>query len=157
MGHHVTTRVFRSALEPLPGWASDALEIEPGADGVTLERVRSVDGHTALYVVSHLPAYTAEAVLGADLTTTSLYDLLQREFGLQIQGARRTLEAVIAADRLARLLAAPIGGPLAFIESVSWDGRGHRFDCYRAWLRTDRMPVEIDVIAAPDADVEAHE
>lgn len=149
MGHHVSTRVLRAVLEPLPRWAADALGAAPDADGVTLERLRHVDGRAALYVVSHLPAFTAATVLAADLGGESLYDLLQREHGLEIHGARRTLEAVVAADRLARLLETAAGSPLAFVESVSWDGSQRPFDCYRAWLRTDRLPIEIGVSSLP--------
>jgi DNA-binding GntR family transcriptional regulator len=55
------------------------------------------------------------------------------------------VEAVPAKERLAKILDAPIGTPLMFIESISWDEKMAPFDCYRAWLRTDRIRIEIQV------------
>ena len=39
--------------------------------------------------------------------------------------------------------------PLLFVESVTWNGTGQSFDCYQTWLRTDRMKIEIEVVAGP--------
>jgi DNA-binding GntR family transcriptional regulator len=62
-------------------------------------------------------------------------------------GGRRTVEAVIAGDRLAELLEVGAADALAYIESVSWDAERRPVDCYRAWLRTDRMRIDLGVTA----------
>src|SRR4051812_27198193 len=76
MGRRVTSRVRRVERGPLPGWACDALALPRGAVGVTLERVRSVDGLVAMYVVNHLPVRFADAVLSLD-EDESLYQRLR--------------------------------------------------------------------------------
>src|SRR5262245_59490264 len=53
LGRTVTSTIVRSELGPLPMWACDALELDPGSSGATLERIRSVDGLVALYVINH--------------------------------------------------------------------------------------------------------
>ncbi len=55
LGRTVTSRILRAAVEPLPPWASEALKLPSESQGVTLERLRAVDGGTAMYVVNHLP------------------------------------------------------------------------------------------------------
>jgi GntR family transcriptional regulator len=146
-GRQVTSNVLRIEPEVLPQWASDALELPLESNGVTLERVRAVDGHVAMYVVNHLPERYAAAVLTLADPNESLYGRLASEHGITVQGARRVLEAVTAGRRLAGLLEVDRGAPLAFIESVSWDAGGRPFDCYRAWVRTDRMRIEIEAQA----------
>src|SRR5215216_1198420 len=59
-GRTVTSRVLRRELEALPRWASTALGLPAGSAGLTLERVRSVDGEIVMYVVSHLLEGLAE-------------------------------------------------------------------------------------------------
>jgi GntR family transcriptional regulator len=54
LGHAVTSRLLRAERGPLPPWACDALGLPSGGEGATLERLRSVDGVVALYVVNHL-------------------------------------------------------------------------------------------------------
>jgi GntR family transcriptional regulator len=143
LGRTVTSRILRAERGSLPAWACQALELLPGTEGATLERLRSVDGLVALYVVNHLPAAVAEAALAITNQNESLYRRLREQAEVVPHGGRRTLEAIAAEPWLAELLELPPGAPVAFIESVSWDADMRPFDCYRAWLRTDRTRVDI--------------
>jgi GntR family transcriptional regulator len=145
-GHAVTSKVLRLERAPLPRWASDALDMHPGALGVTVERVRSVDGLVALYVVNYLPEELAPVVLELD-PNESLYQRLAREGGVSIIGGSRSVEAVPAGPQLARLLEVAPDHSLVYIESIAWDQDHRPVDCYRGWLRTDRMRIQIHVSA----------
>ena len=141
----VTSKVLRSAVSVLPNWATDALELPPGSQGVTLERLRSVDGLVVLYVVNHLPAAFAKAALSYQSPDESLYERLRERLGIEVVSGIRNIEAVIAEEKMAELLDVPPNTPLCFIESVSWDQNQRPFDCYRAWVRTDRIKIEIQI------------
>jgi GntR family transcriptional regulator len=112
-------------------------------------RVRSGDERVALYVVNYLPARLADGVgdIGHQ-PDGSLYARLAERYGLRVAGAQRWLEAVTAGERLCALLEVAPASPLAFIESVSWDHDLAPFDCYPAFVRTDRMRIEISVASA---------
>jgi GntR family transcriptional regulator len=153
LGRTVTSQVLRAEAGPLPEWACGALELPPRSVGATLERLRSVDGLVALYVVNYLANRVAEAALAVTNPNESLYRRLRERAGVVPHGGRRTLEAVAAEPRLAELLELKPGAPVAFIESVAWDADMQPFDCYRAWLRTDRT--RIDIQAAGPAAVAA--
>jgi GntR family transcriptional regulator len=144
-GAHVTSQILRAERGQLPRWAADALETER-AGGATLERLRWLDGELALYVVNHLPASLADVAveLGDD---ESLYERLAAA-GVRGGGGRRTVAAVAADQHLVRLLGVRRGAPLMFIESVSWTTERRPYDCYRAWVRTDRMRIEIQVTSS---------
>jgi GntR family transcriptional regulator len=144
LGHKVTSKVLRAEHSELPRWATDALELPAGARGMTIERLRFIDGQLALYNVNHLPERLADAVLGLS-ADDSLYERLEQEHGLRVHSGRRVVEAVAAKDRLASLLQVPRGTPLIFIESVSCDEQMRPFDCYQTWLRTDRTRLEVQV------------
>jgi GntR family transcriptional regulator len=144
-GRQVTSEIIRAERAPLPDWACDALELPRGSHGATLERLRSVDGLVALYVVNHLPERLADAALAISNPNESLYRRLREREGVTPQGGRRTLEAVAADTRLAELLELEPGSPIAYIESVGWDEESVPFDCYRVWLRTDRTRIDIQV------------
>lgn len=143
LGQQVDSRVLRREVAQLPDWAAEALDLPAGSSGVNVERLRSVDGLIALYVEEHLPLSLADAVLAMDAEHESLYSHLKRTVGAEVASARRVLQAVNAGDRLAGLLEVDCGDALVLIESVAWDGRMHPFHCFRTWLRTDRMRVEI--------------
>ena len=40
-----------------------------------------------------------------------------------------------------------LGSPLMLIRSVSWDAQNRRFDYYSSWVRSEKVPVEIEVYA----------
>lgn len=148
-GHTVTSKILRAERGTLPGWASDALDLSSGAQGVTLERLRFIDGEVAMYVINHLPYRLAEVAVSASDPNESLYRRLRERAGVEPSGGRRTLEAVAAEGRLPELLELKPGAPVAFIESVAWDADMRPFDCYHAWLRTDRTRIDIEVSGQP--------
>jgi GntR family transcriptional regulator len=145
-GRRVTSRILRLELAALPRWASDALDLPEDSVGVTMERLRWLDDQVALHVSDHLPERLAGTVLGLkDDPSESLYERLKRLEGLEVAGGRRVVEAAAAGPKLARLLEVERGDPLAFIESVLWDGELRPFHCFRTWLRTDRIRIEMQV------------
>lgn len=145
-GHTVRSRVLRREVERLPAWASDALLLRPGSQGVTVERLRWMDDRLVMYVVSHFPVDVADTLLAADLETTSLYRVLEERQRLTVAGGRRVVEAARAERELPKLLEVEPGAPLLCVEAVSWDDRLRPFECYRAWHRADRTKIDVQVV-----------
>jgi GntR family transcriptional regulator len=145
LGRTVTSEVLRAVHEQLPEWACEVLELPARTHGATLERLRSVDGLVALYVVNHLPAHAAPAALSISNPNESLYRRLREHLGVALHGGRRALQAIAADAAVAKLLELEPGAPVAYIESVAWDEEMRPFDCYRAWLRTDRTGIDVQV------------
>ena len=150
-GRTVTSRVLRREVEALPQWASSALGLPTGSVGVTLERLRSVDGELVMYVVSHLLEELADVVLETELEHGSLYGALG-ELGVEVCGGRRVVEATTARRELARLLEIEPGAPVLLVEAVSWDADLRPFECYRAWHRSDRTTIEVQVVGQRAAE-----
>jgi GntR family transcriptional regulator len=151
-GRTVTSRVLRRELEELPVWASQALELPAGSTGVTLERVRFVDGELVMYVVSHLVEDLAETVLETELEHGSLYGALLAQRGVEVSGGRRVVEATTARDELAEVLEIEPGAPVLMVQAVSWDADLRPFECYRAWHRSDRTTIEVQVVGQRAAE-----
>ena len=148
LGRPVTSRLLASGVEELPQWAADALALPHRSKGVRLERVREVEEQLALHETSFLPTELAGIVLRGDVEQGSLYELLERERGLRPIGGRRVLEARGAPKQVAEVLEVKRGTPLVYVESVVWDASQTPFHCYRAWVRTDHMRIEIQVVSA---------
>ena len=152
LGRRVTSSVLSAERGALPAWACKSLELPLHSEGATIERLRSVDGLVALYVVNHLPARLADAALAIQDPNESLYRRLGERAAIAPYGGRRTLEAIAAPHWLAELLELAPEAPVAFIESLAWDSDLQPFDCYRAWLRTDRTRIDIQVSAEQPAE-----
>jgi GntR family transcriptional regulator len=144
-GHLVTSRVLNVGVERMPSWAAAGLEREPGTHGVSVERVRAIDGQVVMYADTWILLDFAEGVLAADLTSESLYHALRERHGVAVHDGRRSVQAVVAEPRVAQLLEVAEGSPLLYVEAVSSDRDGRPFECYRAWHRTDRSRLEIRI------------
>ena len=130
----------------LPSWAAEALQLGTGARGVVLERIRFLDGRVALYDLNCLPERFAPAVLPLkDVPDGSLYRVLEQTYGLVVFRGTRLIDTMISGDRFAELLEMESTDPLLVIEGVDLDANSVPFDCYRTWLRPDRVRLEVEV------------
>jgi GntR family transcriptional regulator len=150
-GHDVTSEILRLGVEPMPVWATDAMSVPEGTPGVVLERLRSVDGVLTVYDVNHLLSEFAPAVSELDGDPHgSLYEVLQRS-GVTLAGGSRIVDSIIAGERFAEILQVKAWEPLLVIEGVDWDHNQRPFDCYRTWIRPDRMKIEVQVMPGASA------
>ena len=152
--HHqrnVETRVLSAKRMPLPRVAADALDLDAGAPGFVLKRLRRLDGQVALLSVNYLPRELEAVVRQSEIMkgTGSLNRVLHQA-GYTIHGARRSVEAVAASAELAELLEVRVDTPLMLITSASWGKDGKVFDYYTSWVRSDVVKVTIEARTAAD-------
>ena len=150
-GRVVTSQVLRREVASLPNWASMALELDSGSEGVLLERLRSVDDEVVMYVQSFLRPEFAELILGAELERSSLYHVISEGAGVEVTGGRRVVEATSAPSDLAKLLSIPAGVALLQVEAISFDESNRPFETYRAWHRSDRTKITVQVVGSQAA------
>jgi GntR family transcriptional regulator len=144
---HVTTQVLRSGPVILPDSACRSLEIPEGTRGFELVRLRSLDGTPAVYSINYSPPAVAPVVAGAQEVLSgqaSLSELLAGA-GYGLGGANRTIRAVNPAPEIAKALNVTDSSPLLRIQSTSWTARGERFDVYETWVRSEIVPLEVNV------------
>jgi GntR family transcriptional regulator len=161
LGREVVSSVLRAEVVPLPDWAAALLELDEGALGVVLERLRYVDGLLTVYDLNYLPERFADAVVSLrSAPHGSLYETLRRAHETTVLGGRRTIDAIVAGPEFAQVLEVDENAPLLLVEAVDLDGAQRPFDCYRTWLRPDRLKIRVDVLpgapALPSPLGEAH-
>jgi GntR family transcriptional regulator len=156
LGREVVSSVLRAEVVPLPQWAAALLELHEGASGVVLERLRYVDGLLTVYDLNYLPEQFAAAVVSLrDAPRGSLYETLRRTHRTTVVSGRRTIDAIAASVEVAQLLDVEEHAPLLFVEAVDLDAAQRPFDCYRTWLRPDRLKIHVDVVPPSVPSVQA--
>lgn len=145
----VTTNVVRSGYQVLPAFAAEELGLPAGTQGFELVRVRYLDGQATVFSTNYLPPSVAGIVESASDAlngTASLSQLLHRS-GYVLAGANRFVRAVMATPEIAAALGISAHEPLLQVRSTSWRADGSRFDVYETYVRTDIVPLEINVRA----------
>jgi GntR family transcriptional regulator len=146
----VTTEVLRSGYAVLPGFACRALNIADGTKGFELVRLRYLDGAPAVFSINYSPPGVAKYVAKArDVLAgnASLSELLTRS-GYPLGGAHRSVRAVTASPEIAAALKIRKTTPVVQIQSTSWTAEEFRYDVYETYVRTDVVPLEVNVSTA---------
>ena len=113
---------------------------------IVVDRLRFVQDEPIVLVTTYLPYALCPGILHADLSTQSLYALLEEQCGLIIADGHRTLEAVPANEYEAHLLQIETGSPLMKLDSVSYLDDGTPIEYYHALHRGDRARFEVELV-----------
>ena len=111
--------VVSSRPEIATATVAAALGIVVGAPVHYLERVRGADGVPYLLEQAHLSAQRFPGLLDEDFAITSLYDVLERRYGVAIARTRETISAVIPGAREAGLLGLRSPRPAICLEGTA--------------------------------------
>jgi DNA-binding GntR family transcriptional regulator len=159
LGHPPVSQVLRQEVRPADDQIADRLNVKPGTQIVEIERLRFVDDEPVVLTTTYLPQALVPGLEAADLTRRSLYEFLETACGLSLARGQRTIEAVAADSRHARLLRVRKGAPLVFLQSVSYLEDGRPIEYYLAHHRGDRSRFEVELVrrrgrevAGPSAD-----
>jgi len=147
-GLGVKIRVLEQALAPADERVAAELGLNLGAPVVKFVRLRYVDDKPFDITTNYLPAQLFPGLEREDLTTASLYALMQSKYGIRLDHGVRLAEAAPCSPEEARLLHVKASVPLLVIHSTMYDVEGRPVEHGIAKQRGDRAQVEIAVVAA---------
>lgn len=120
------------------------LDIRESTRVVRIRRLRYVDGEQWALSTAWLPEAIGNHTFGEDLTTQSLYEVLERHGFVGVTGWR-AVEAVLADRDTANLLGTHQGAALLKLTSVRRDSLGHPIDYFEAYHRGNRSRFEFEL------------
>jgi GntR family transcriptional regulator len=103
-----------------PCEANERLDIPLDASLIYLSRLRFADGVPLVYVETFLPFERCAAIMGVDLSESSLYDSLERLCGVRINRAHRQIESVNAKKADAELLRIAANKAVSLVKTVAY-------------------------------------
>ena len=145
-GHIPVTRILCLEVIPAPSKVAQYLEIDPGTEVYTIERLRSVEDEPIQLVTTYIPCELVPGLENHDLETLSLYAILKDSYGLVLARGRRAIEAVCANKREAELLQISSGDPMILLDSVTYLDDGTPIEHYHAVHRGDRSRFEVELV-----------
>jgi DNA-binding GntR family transcriptional regulator len=123
LGREVTTTVIKKGLTRSPQAAS-FLEANPADELIELERLRYVDGVLHQHVLTYLVAARYPAFLELDLTQGSLYDFLEKTYGINLIRNDLIVRLGRVTAHVAQALGATPDACVLTIESVVFSNDG---------------------------------
>jgi GntR family transcriptional regulator len=133
--------VRSQAIVPASEVVARHLALVPGTLVVHLERVRTADGEPMALERTHLPAQRLPGLEDADLTDASLYELLERKWGVRVAEADQWASVVRLGEEEAALLHVSASQPALLFQRVTRDPAGTPVEYVRSLYRGDRYEV----------------
>ena len=118
------------------------LGIPVGSPVVLIERIRTADGEPMAYERAYLPAERFAGLEAVDLSSGSMYELLETRWSVELLDARQRVTAVVVNDEEAKLLNVPVGQPAFLFQRTTHDGSGAVVEYVRSLYRGDRYEVD---------------
>jgi GntR family transcriptional regulator len=151
-GLRASAGVLGSRVRPSTLDESDVLGIAPGAPVFELERVRSMDGVPILIDRSVIPHALVPGIEAVAFEEASLYETLERRFGVRPMRARFAVEAVSADERDAAALDLDLGRPLLRCTQITEDAGGRVFESCEMRYRGDRYRFRATLLRRASGD-----
>jgi GntR family transcriptional regulator len=132
-GRNATVTELAHAEVEAPDRVREQLELEDGAHVVVLERLRRIDDEPVALHRIWLPFSLAPELARRSLDGGSLYETLEKQFGVRLTAARQRITAVAATEREATHLHVPARSPLIFTERLTRDANNRPVEFAEAW------------------------
>jgi len=132
-----------AADETIDPHLADALEIPETGAIARIRRLRLADGEPMALETTHLPLDLCPGILGLDLETRSLYEILRTVYKLRLRGAEQSIESRLAEPGTAALLHIEPGAPVLYNERRTQLDDGRIIEFARSWYRGDRYQFRI--------------
>lgn len=145
-GEKPMTQVLKHVVQPASQKIAEILGISPQTPVFCIERLRFIRKEPIVLVTTYIPHALCPRLGDFDLSNQSLYQVLEREFGLALSHGRRTIEAVPANKRTAQLLQINVGDPVLLLNSITYLQDGTPLEYFHAVHRGDRSRFEVELV-----------
>lgn len=149
MGMTPSKKTKISRIELASPKRAKALEISTNDQVEVIGRISYADLEPLNYTIAFLPEKIFPGLTEYDLEHESLYKLINDQYGVRITKARRTIEAVLAKDEIAKYLELEEGMPVILFRCVTYgivNGKETPIEYFKCYYRTDKYKFYIDQI-----------
>ena len=152
-GRTVQTTILFAGVAVVPPHVAPRLRVPMRSEVALVERLRHVGDEPFVYARTYLPLPRFAALLDEDLTSASLYAVLDTKFDVRPASGHRRIEAVVANAAAAELLHVKPRAAVLSITATNDDDTGAAFEYFEAWYRADRTSFDV-VLSSPSASAE---
>jgi GntR family transcriptional regulator len=145
-GFDARSVVLGSAVVSADAPTAAKLGVESGARVFRLERLRTGDGEPLAIQAAHIPLELAPGIADEEFEGSSLYQVLERRFGLVPVSAHERHWAALLERPQARLLKVAAGSAGLCAERVAFVKDGRPLEYTSSVMRADRYQITLDLV-----------
>lgn len=143
-GGIVSSRVLEQRVVGCPLHLAEQMELSSGEAVVRIVRLRMVDGAPLLLETNIIPIVLCPGLEQEDLRERSLYELMERQYGLRLQRARHTFESRATGEYEREVLEMDSGTSVIVLEGVTYTQHDRPAEYCEAVYRGDRFSFVVE-------------
>jgi len=135
-GRVISTGVLDVLRIPLTERLAEHIDFNTGEEIIYAKRLRKVDGEPIALFENYI--CTSTGVTEKDDFSSSIFNLLEKTYGIIISGSEKVIEAGIAGDESAALLGLSAGDPVLIIRYTTFNNKNKRIEFAEGIYRADK-------------------
>lgn len=144
-GLHPTSKVLKQDVIKAEEDVAEKLQVAQGSQLLRLKRLRLADGEPMGIQTAYISLSMAPQLGQEDFTDASLYEVLERKFGLWPARAQESYVAVLLEGADAKLLKATVASPALSAERISYLTSGQPLELTYSIMRGDRYKIVLEL------------
>ncbi|MGV8050214.1 MAG: GntR family transcriptional regulator [Anaerolineaceae bacterium] len=145
-GHNPYSQIINQEIIIADQAIARNLSILPGDKVIRLKRLRLIENDPIVLTDTYLPYRLVPGLEKIELSKVSLYDVLEKEFGLIVKRGHRIIGATVADSTQAKLFQTNAGQPLIVINNITYLEDDTPVEYYYGLYRGDRNIFEVEMI-----------
>jgi len=150
LGRQAGSRVLEQKVVPAGEDIARKLQVPPEAPIFLLRRLRLAEGEPMGLQTVHIPIHFAPGIADLSFDSASLYETLEKRFGLLPDHASQEHFAIALDGSEADLLNVPAGSPALGGERLSFLRGGEPLELTYSIMRGDRYQIQLKLVRAPE-------
>lgn len=125
------------------------LQLCQGEKVFKVKRVYYANNEPINLTTTYLPCKLFPLIDSYDFGVASIYDVLEKKYGVKITKAKRTIEAVLAVDEVADELRIKEGDPVLLFRAITYgiaNGKEVPIETFKSFYRSDKFKFYINQV-----------
>lgn len=125
------------------------LQLCPGDKVYKVTRVYFADNEPLNLTTAYLPCKLFPGIENYDFGVSSIYQVLENDYGVRITKATRTIEAVLAMDEVSEILKIDEREPILLFRAVTYgvvNGKEIPIETFKSYYRSDKLKFYINQV-----------
>ncbi len=133
-----------------PDWLAEILHIDQGNKVLQIDRLRKGNGDPIAFDSTWLPIFYGQLLDEKELTNSTIYDVLERDYDISVIKGCYRMSAVAADEYLAKELAVEAGSPLFLIDRMTYTIGNKPLYYQKRYYRNDKVIYEMTLERSAD-------
>lgn len=145
LGFKAGSKLLESGFVIADQQVADALGMEKGSEVFRIVRLRTADDEPLALQIAYIAPHLSNFPIELLKETGSLYQTIERHYGIRPQHARQTVSARFANKSEGQLLKIARDVPLLALERMTFDTDNRVFEFVRSAYRSDKYQFVLDL------------